>query len=998
MAINFPNSPSVNDIHVSGSNRWQWNGSSWTRIGGVNSDADAINATNDNSTTTLYPVMVSGTGNQTAKVSTSSTKNISFDASEGDLTVGGNISIGGTATFTGSISVGGTATYEDVRNVDSIGIVTARAGVIVTGNLDTDTLNVSGVSTFTGNIDANGDLDVDGHTNLDNVSISGVATAASGQLISGVGIDTSGTVVGYAATIIHFRGPGVSTAYYSATTGVGTVYFQGGGGSASVSISESAPSSPSAGDMWWDSDVGNLQIYYTDSNSSQWVTANNSGPQGPQGAQGATGAQGHQGVQGAQGHQGHQGVQGAVGAQGAQGHQGVQGSVGIASLTISTSAPSSPAQGDMWWDSDDATLGLYYNDGNSSQWVNINHGPSGPQGAQGAQGVQGAQGHQGVQGATGSTGAAGAQGAQGHQGVQGTAGSNATISNNSDNRVITGGSGTNLNGEANLTFNGNTLTVNGDTLFTGNSYNATWDKSEDSLIFGNNTKAAFGSSQNFRIYHDGTTNFLKGVGGDAIEVWTNNTKRFTVQSNGNSLYVDDAKIFFGTGSDFRFWHDGSTNNIWGTGAHELKIATNNTERLRITSGGNVGVNNTSPTQARFVVQQDSGNTAALIKANTGASLALGGVSQPRILLEAASSASNFIVYTAGGSSWGSPSWTERLKIHSTGQVEFKNGSFSNNVDCIMANGGTMEIGAQSTMKFRTATNEVLRINSSGHMCLGSSGSSLNGALLAMGTGVGSNAPSGAHLKLAPSANTISFLDSNSNGSDTGNVRFWNTVYNNCSAKMEMYHPAGNLGGMKFYTHDGSALREHIKIDYNGEVRIQGGGTNVTNRYFRFTQHSTSPYLEINHHSSNHLHTLIYFKAGGSSIGEIRNNSGNVQYYTGSDYRLKENITTLTNAITRLKNLKPSRFNFLTTPSITQDGFIAHELQEVVPTAVTGTKDEVVTAESKANQPTLEDSDIGDPVYQNVEVAGVVPLLTAALQEALVKIETLEAKVAALESA
>ena len=203
MAINFPNSPSVNDIHVSGANRWQWNGSSWTRIGGVNSDSDTINSSHDNSTTTLYPVMVTGTGDQTAKISTTATKNISFDASEGDLTVGGNISVGGTATFTGSISVGGTVTYEDVRNVDSLGIVTARAGVIVTGNLDTDTLNVSGVSTVTG-------------LGATDISVSGIVTAASGQLISGVGIDTSGTVVGYAATIIHFRGPGVSTAYYSA--------------------------------------------------------------------------------------------------------------------------------------------------------------------------------------------------------------------------------------------------------------------------------------------------------------------------------------------------------------------------------------------------------------------------------------------------------------------------------------------------------------------------------------------------------------------------------------------------------------------------------------------------------------------------------------------------------------------------------------------------------------------------------------------------------------
>jgi hypothetical protein len=150
------------------------------------------------------------------------------------------------------------------------------------------------------------------------------------------------------------------------------------------------------------------------------------------------------------------GPQGSQGVQGAQGHQGRQGSVGIASLTIATSPPGSPDAGDMWWDSDDGDLHLYYNDGNSSQWANINNGPAG---AQGAVGAQGAQGHQGVQGATGSGGAAGAQGAQGHQGVQGAANAT-TINNNADNRVITGsGTANTLNGEANLTFNGNQLFV-----------------------------------------------------------------------------------------------------------------------------------------------------------------------------------------------------------------------------------------------------------------------------------------------------------------------------------------------------------------------------------------------------------------------------------------------------------------------------------------------------------------------------------------------------------
>ena len=119
-------------------------------------------------------------------------------------------------------------------------------------------------------------------------------------------------------------------------------------------------------------------------------------------------------------------------------------------------------------------------------------------------------------------------------------------------------------------------------------------------------------------------------------------------------------------------------------------------------------------------------------------------------------------------------------------------------------------------------------------------------------------------------------------------------------------------------------------------------------------------------------------------GEIHVNASRTAYQTESDYRLKENITTLSNGITRLKTLKPSRFNFKEDPDNTIDGFIAHELQTVIPEAVSGTKDGV-------------DSE-GKPKYQGVDTSFVVPLLTAALQEAVAKIEVLESKVAALEAA
>lgn len=131
-------------------------------------------------------------------------------------------------------------------------------------------------------------------------------------------------------------------------------------------------------------------------------------------------------------------------------------------------------------------------------------------------------------------------------------------------------------------------------------------------------------------------------------------------------------------------------------------------------------------------------------------------------------------------------------------------------------------------------------------------------------------------------------------------------------------------------------------------------------------------------------TLLLFGNNNGAIGSISTSGSATAYNTSSDYRLKENIEPVADGITRLKQLNPSRFNFKADPERTVDGFIAHEVQAVVPEAITGEKD-------------AEDDD-GNPIYQGIDQSKLVPLLTAALQEAIAKIETLEAKVAALESA
>ena len=125
--------------------------------------------------------------------------------------------------------------------------------------------------------------------------------------------------------------------------------------------------------------------------------------------------------------------------------------------------------------------------------------------------------------------------------------------------------------------------------------------------------------------------------------------------------------------------------------------------------------------------------------------------------------------------------------------------------------------------------------------------------------------------------------------------------------------------------------------------------------------------------------MIEFKQANGVVATIHRNSSNQMVYGGtSDYRLKENNVVISDSLTKVKSLKPYEFNWKDLPDTKVLGFFAHELQEVVPQAVTGTKDEM-----------YEDDDT-KPKYQNVDNAHIVPLLVAAVQELTAKVEALEA--------
>jgi hypothetical protein len=258
----------------------------------------------------------------------------------------------------------------------------------------------------------------------------------------------------------------------------------------------------------------------------------------------------------------------------------------------------------------------------------------------------------------------------------------------------------------------------------------------------------------------------------------------------------------------------------------------------------------------------------------------------------------------------------------------------------------------------------------------------------------------------------------SSGNAYGALIGLNTFYNGTSFYNDNQYvdPSSILfkdGDIKFHTNDVSSSgnftpNERLRITKAGNVGI--GTTSPTSR-LHVQQTLASPsvpmvYFEADRGPSAYGATnvrvdnldygygmrfyksgiydssAISFVNGSSNVGSISIGTSSTSYNTTSDYRLKENVASITDGITRLKQLQPKRFNFIGDTSVV-DGFIAHEAKQVVPEAVTGEKDEVLPN--------------GDPVYQGIDQAKLVPLLTAALQDAITKIEELETRIQTLEN-
>ena len=388
-----------------------------------------------------------------------------------------------------------------------------------------------------------------------------------------------------------------------------------------------------------------------------------------------------------------------------------------------------------------------------------------------------------------------------------------------------------------------------------------------------------------------------------------------------------------------------------SGVDNLNFATNGVERMRVDSSGNILFGTTSST-----VYDDTSGSGVVIRGATGAVDIMRNNDHP-LLLNRTGGDGQFTMYHRDGVN--------------KAAVAIRGGHF-----CLDIPSGT----------------EKVRITSAGNVLIGTT--------TAEDT-TGNSGPKIIHtgdIQIDGDQKVLLFRSTNSTAQKQSGIQWWNE--NGAGVQCAIFGIRETVtyakSALAFYTSDNvdsaanngeGAITERMRIDSSGFVLIGTSSTTAHNNLGINLRPDAGILVGVNgthaaifsRHSSDG--ECVRFQKGSVDVGSIDVSGSSTSYNTSSDYRLKENAVAISDGITRLKTLKPYKFNFKVDTSTIVDGFFAHEVT-AVPEAITGTKDEV-------------DSD-NNPVYQGIDQSKLVPLLTAALQEAVAKIETLETKVAALE--
>jgi hypothetical protein len=207
--------------------------------------------------------------------------------------------------------------------------------------------------------------------------------------------------------------------------------------------------------------------------------------------------------------------------------------------------------------------------------------------------------------------------------------------------------------------------------------------------------------------------------------------------------------------------------------------------------------------------------------------------------------------------------------------------------------------------------------------------------------------------------------------------------------------------------DKTALNSNytLCLNPNGGGLLVGTTTTQSSYRMNIAPHSNGGFIAYRAASTANHYPATFINSSGSGVGNIVITTTATAYNTSSDYRLKTDAQPMTGASARVQALNPVNFEWIASGTRV-DGFLAHEAQAVVPEAVSGTKDAMMDEEYEVTPAVLDDDGnvtteavMGTrsvPDYQGIDQSKLVPLLTAALQEALTEIASLKTRVQALE--
>jgi hypothetical protein len=320
--------------------------------------------------------------------------------------------------------------------------------------------------------------------------------------------------------------------------------------------------------------------------------------------------------------------------------------------------------------------------------------------------------------------------------------------------------------------------------------------------------------------------------------------------------------------------------------------------------------------------------------------------------------------------------------------------------------------AADTIAFSEGGVEALRIDSSGNVGIGTSPAT--------------------KLEVASPASTAAVLRISSNKTGTGagdksRLEFYSadnsgTAYDMGYMVYDRADTTGTASYIAWANRVAGTVAERMRIDSSGNLLV--GTTSNPAKLTVSGAGGTNNWVQNNINAGTGAIVSIGFSNANGLVGYVQTSGSTTSYITSSDYRLKTDAQPMTGASDRVLALKPVNFEWISSGDRV-DGFLAHEAQEIVPECVTGTKDAMrdeqyeVTAAvyediiiaavldeegneleaERTEQRLVSEAVMGTrsvPDYQGIDQSKLVPLLTAALQEALTEISALKARVTALE--